>query len=112
VGPGSQTIAFDNRAALVRAVREIVTTSTVEQLVDLGSGLPTADNVHRVAQRHQPAAKVVYVDNDPVVLAHGRALLEILPPGIVPAAEWHPEQPVDDLTDWQRLIAAGLAVKR
>jgi O-methyltransferase involved in polyketide biosynthesis len=221
--PGSRAIAFDNRGALIRAVREIAVNTPVRQFIDLGSGLPTADNVHQVAQRHQPESKVVYVDNDPVVLAHGRALLAendhttvfqadlrnpkaiydspdtralidfdrpvaiilsavlhhlndeedpaaivrfwydripsgsyvfishfrseddprsaemqallqgslgrgrwrtddeilalfgdgltVLPPGLVPAAEWRPTEPPDDLTEWERLIAAALAVK-
>jgi hypothetical protein len=74
--PGAQAIALDNRAVLVRAVRDIVVNTPVRQFIDLGSGLPTADNVHQVAQRHAPEVRVVYVDNDPVVLAHGRALLE------------------------------------
>lgn len=74
--PGSVAIAFANRAALVRAVAEIVTTTDVRQFIDLGSGLPTADNVHQVAQRHAPESRVVYVDIDPQVLLHGRALLE------------------------------------
>ncbi|WP_411090928.1 SAM-dependent methyltransferase [Streptomyces sp. 049-1] len=74
--PGSVAIAFANRAALVRAVGEIVATTEVRQFIDLGSGLPTADNVHQVAQRQDPQARVVYVDTDPQVLVHGRALLE------------------------------------
>ncbi|MEU9216376.1 SAM-dependent methyltransferase [Streptomyces sp. NPDC048376] len=74
--PGSVAIAFANRAALTRAVREIVTTTAVRQFIDLGSGLPTADNVHQVAQRTAPETRVVYVDTDPQVLVHGRALLE------------------------------------
>ncbi|KOT96073.1 SAM-dependent methyltransferase [Streptomyces ardesiacus] len=74
--PGSVAIAFANRAALVRAVGEIVATTEVRQFIDLGSGLPTADNVHQVAQRQAPDARVVYVDTDPQVLVHGRALLE------------------------------------
>ncbi|MFF9126408.1 SAM-dependent methyltransferase [Streptomyces sp. NPDC014889] len=74
--PGSVAIAFANRAALTRAVEEIVTTTDVRQFIDLGSGLPTADNVHQVAQRHAPESRVVYVDTDPQVLVHGRALLE------------------------------------
>ncbi|MGW5095559.1 SAM-dependent methyltransferase [Streptomyces nodosus] len=74
--PGSVAIAFANRAALTRAVREITTTTGVRQFIDLGSGLPTVDNVHQVAQRHAPESRVVYVDNDPQVLVHGRALLE------------------------------------
>ncbi|MDT0343520.1 SAM-dependent methyltransferase [Streptomyces litchfieldiae] len=73
--PGASVIAHDNRRAMVRAVAEIAAAG-VRQFIDIGSGLPTADNVHQVAQRHAPEARVVYVDNDPVVLAHGRALLE------------------------------------
>ncbi|HZX01762.1 SAM-dependent methyltransferase [Kribbella sp.] len=222
--PGSPVIATDNRAVLVRAVDQIVRTTPIRQFIDLGSGLPTANNVHQVAQRFAPETKVVYVDNDPIVLAHGRALLvenanttviqadlrdpksifgnegatrlidfdkpvgvmfsavlhhvndeedpagivafwkdriapgshvfishfrsendprsqeleqvlqgslgrgrwrtdeeilalfgdgfTVLEPGLVPAAEWRPEdEEVDDLTDYQRLIAAVLAVK-
>jgi len=74
--PGSVDIAHSNRATLVRAVRDISVTTGIRQFIDLGSGLPTADNVHHVAQRHAPGSHVVYVDNDPIVLAHGRALLE------------------------------------
>ncbi|MEU9185486.1 SAM-dependent methyltransferase [Streptomyces sp. NPDC048484] len=74
--PGSVDIAFANRAALARAVREIAKTTGVRQFIDLGSGLPTAENVHEVVQRHAPESRVVYVDNDPQVLVHGRALLE------------------------------------
>ncbi|WP_405063915.1 SAM-dependent methyltransferase [Kribbella sp. NBC_01505] len=73
--PGSRDIPIDNRGVLVRAIREIVSTSPVRQFIDLGSGLPSADNVHQVAQRIDPDAKIVYVDNDPIVLAHGRAML-------------------------------------
>ncbi|MFE3445983.1 SAM-dependent methyltransferase [Nocardia sp. NPDC059180] len=72
--PGSVAIAFGNRQALVRGVRDIAR-SGVKQFIDLGSGLPTADNVHQIAARYTDGAKVVYVDNDPIVLAHGRALL-------------------------------------
>ncbi|MFJ3671395.1 SAM-dependent methyltransferase [Streptomyces sp. NPDC090106] len=74
--PGSVAIAYANRAALTRAVREIARTTGIRQFVDLGSGLPTADNVHQVAQRHAPESRVIYVDIDPQVLVHGRALLE------------------------------------
>ncbi|MFD7455264.1 SAM-dependent methyltransferase [Kitasatospora sp. NPDC059827] len=72
--PGSVAIAFANRRALVRAVGAMADDG-IRQFIDMGSGLPTADNVHQVAQRHAPDAHVVYVDNDPMVLAHGRALL-------------------------------------
>ena len=74
--PGAVDIALDNRACLVRAVRFIADELGIDQFLDLGSGLPTADNVHEVAQRANPAARVGYVDIDPVVLVHGRALLQ------------------------------------
>ena len=73
--PGAVQIALDNRACLVRAVTFIADKLGISQFLDLGSGLPTADNVHQVAQRADPRARVVYVDNDPIVLAHGRAML-------------------------------------
>jgi hypothetical protein len=73
--PGAVQIAADNRRCLVRAVDFMARDLGVTQFLDLGSGLPTADNVHQVAQRGNLTARVVYVDNDPIVLAHGRALL-------------------------------------
>ncbi|AYF75078.1 SAM-dependent methyltransferase [Nocardia yunnanensis] len=73
--PGSVDIAHSNRNCLVRAVGEIAR-GGITQFIDIGSGLPTADNVHQVAQRQLPAPHVAYIDNDPIVLAHGRALLE------------------------------------
>jgi hypothetical protein len=63
------------RAVLGRVVRYLVGKAGVRQLLDVGSGLPTADNVHEIAQRINPAARVVYLDNDPVVLSHAQALL-------------------------------------
>jgi hypothetical protein len=74
--PGAVQIAIDNRGCLTRVVDFMVRELGIDQFIDLGSGLPTADNVHQVAQRVNPRARVIYVDNDPVVLAHGYALLE------------------------------------
>lgn len=76
VAPEVLQIAWDNRQFLIRASRFIASQTGVTQYLDCGSGLPTAENTHQVVQRIQPDARVVYVDNDPVVLAHGRALLE------------------------------------
>lgn len=109
--PGSLAIAFANRAALTRAVREIATTTGVRQFIDLGSGLPTADNVHQVAQRHAPESRVVYVDIDPQVLVHGRALLEqndrtrVVPADVrdPEAIRTHPE--TLELIDFDRPVA-------
>jgi SAM-dependent methyltransferase len=63
------------RAFLGRAVRLLAGEVGISQFLDIGSGLPTRSNVHQVAQEINPSARVVYVDNDPMVLAHGRALL-------------------------------------
>ena len=75
VAPGVRTLVRDNRGFLIRATRFLAAEAGVDQFLDLGSGLPTAENTHEVAQAINPEARVVYVDNDPVVLAHGRALL-------------------------------------
>jgi hypothetical protein len=58
------------------AVRYLVEEAGIRQFLGLGSGLPTAENVHQVAQRHDPATRVVYVDNDPIVMVYGSALLD------------------------------------
>ena len=63
------------RMVLRRAIRYLVGEAGIRQLVDVGSGLPTAGNVHEVARAIAPETRVVYVDNDPIVLAHARALL-------------------------------------
>ncbi|MDA3626659.1 SAM-dependent methyltransferase [Saccharopolyspora oryzae] len=76
VAPEAAQLAWDNRQFLIRATRFIAAETGVTQFLDCGSGLPTAENTHQVAQRIAPDSRVVYVDNDPVVLAHGRALLE------------------------------------
>lgn len=74
--PSTKVLALNNRAFLRRVVRRLAEDYGIRQFVDHGSGLPTQDNVHEVAQRVDPACRVVYIDNDPIVLAHGRALLE------------------------------------
>lgn len=74
--PQVARLAVINRDFLVRACRFLARQTGVEQFLDCGSGLPTADNVHQIVHRHNPHARVVYTDNDPIVAAHGRALLE------------------------------------
>lgn len=76
IAPEITYIALENRAFLSRVCRYLAQEAGVEQYLDCGSGLPTAENVHQVVQRLNPDARVVYIDNDPIVLAHGRALLE------------------------------------
>jgi SAM-dependent methyltransferase len=73
--PEAVDIARGNRGFLNRACRFLAQTE-IDQFLDCGSGLPTAENTHQIVQRFNDEARVVYVDNDPVVLAHGRALLE------------------------------------
>ena len=70
-----------SRAYLARAVRWLATDAGIRQFLDIGTGLPTADNTHEVAQAAAPDARIVYVDNDPLVLAHARALLTSSPEG-------------------------------
>ncbi|MFF3844486.1 SAM-dependent methyltransferase [Streptomyces sp. NPDC002328] len=81
VFPGIVTIARSSRAFLGRSIRHLVLEAGVRQFLDVGTGLPTVDNTHEVAQRHAPDARIVYVDNDPLVLAHARALLTSSPEG-------------------------------
>lgn len=75
VFPEAADVARENRRFLYRAVRYLARDEGIDQFLDLGSGLPTLDNVHEVARQFQPAAKVVYVDHDSSVSTHGRALL-------------------------------------
>ncbi len=73
--PDVARIARDNRSFLGRVVRYLAIEGGIRQFLDLGSGLPTQANVHELAQGVAPDARVVYVDNDPLVASHGRALL-------------------------------------
>ena len=79
--PHLPAAAWANRAFLRRVVRHLVVDRGVSQFLDLGSGVPTVGNVHEVAQRADPEARVVYVDIDPVAVAHARALL-VKTPGV------------------------------
>jgi hypothetical protein len=74
-------IARADRAFLGRAVRYLTTTAGVRQFLDIGTGLPTMENTHEVAQQAAPDSRIVYVDNDPMVLSHARALLTSSPQG-------------------------------
>jgi len=76
VVPSTRVLALNNRRFLQRVVGTLAREYGIRQFLDHGSGLPTQDNVHQVAQRIDPATHVVYVDNDPMVLVHGRALLQ------------------------------------
>jgi hypothetical protein len=75
VMPAGRTAARENRSFLGRAVRYLAAEQGIRQFLDIGTGLPSTGNVHEVAQRVAPESRIVYVDNDPLVLAHARALL-------------------------------------
>lgn len=79
--PGIGDYALADRRFLGRAVRHLAAEAGIRQFLDIGTGLPSADNTHEVAQRITPDARVVYVDNDPLVLVHARALLTGTPEG-------------------------------
>ena len=79
--PSIGQVARADRQFLGRAVSYLAGEAGIRQFLDIGTGLPTADNTHQVAQRIAPDARIVYVDNDPVVLAHARALLTGTPQG-------------------------------
>ncbi len=101
--PGVIATVRANRALLARMVRYLAGEAGIEQFLDLGTGIPAADNTHEVAQSVVPSARVVYVDNDPIVLAHARALLTSGPAGITSYLE-------ADLRDPRPILeqAAGL----
>ncbi|MFD3608253.1 SAM-dependent methyltransferase [Streptomyces atroolivaceus] len=80
--PGLVDVAVAGRQFLRRSVRHLVEERGIRQFLDIGTGLPTADNTHQVAQSLAPDARIVYVDNDPLVLAHARALLTSTPEGV------------------------------
>ncbi|MBL7262270.1 SAM-dependent methyltransferase [Paractinoplanes lichenicola] len=100
--PAARIAARANRAFLRRAVRHVAAEAGVRQFLDIGTGLPTADNTHQVAQRVAPESRIVYVDNDPMVMAHARALLTSTPEGETTYLE-------EDLRNPERILeSAGI----
>jgi O-methyltransferase involved in polyketide biosynthesis len=81
ISPNVMPSVRANRAFLRRAVQYLTAEAGIRQFLDIGTGLPTAENTHQVAQGIAPESRVVYVDNDPIVLAHARALLTSAPEG-------------------------------
>ncbi len=79
--PGIRATARASRALQVRVIRYLAAEAGIRQFLDVGTGLPTANNTHQVAQQIAPESRIVYVDNDPMVLAHARALLTSSPEG-------------------------------
>ncbi|MGI8331935.1 SAM-dependent methyltransferase [Actinomadura scrupuli] len=75
IEPQARAIAQANRAFLGRATRFLVEEAGIRQFIDVGSGIPTQGNVHEIVQRYAPESRVVYVDHDPVAVAHSNAIL-------------------------------------
>jgi hypothetical protein len=100
VRPAIRAEVRANRAFLGRAVRYLAGDAGIRQFLDVGTGLPSADNTHEVAQSIAPEARVVYADNDPIVLVHARALLASAPEGVTAYAD-------ADLRDTARVLAAA-----
>jgi O-methyltransferase involved in polyketide biosynthesis len=80
--PAIRASARANRAFLARSIRFLAAEAGIRQFLDIGTGLPTASNTHEVAQSVAPESRIVYVDNDPLVLSHARALLSSSPQGV------------------------------
>ncbi|ABD11627.1 hypothetical protein ThrDRAFT_03272 [Frankia casuarinae] len=97
--PGASIAAVENRAFLRRATRFLATEVGIRQFLDIGTGIPTSPNLHEVAQGIAPDARIVYTDNDPIVLAHARALLASTPEGRTAYLD-------ADLRDPERILAA------
>jgi S-adenosyl methyltransferase len=100
--PEIMDIARADRGFLGRAVRYLAGEAGVRQFLDVGTGLPTLDNTHEVAQRVAPSSRIVYVDNDPLVLVHARALLVGNPEGATNYIE-------ADLREPDRILEAAAA---
>src|SRR3712207_6916550 len=92
-----------------RAVRYLAAEAGVRQFLDIGTGLPTANNVHDVAQGVAPESRIVYVDNDPLVLTHARALLTSSDEG---ATAYRSEEHTSELQSRQYLVCRLLLEKK
>ncbi|MFF3006911.1 SAM-dependent methyltransferase [Kitasatospora sp. NPDC057940] len=108
--PGSRTATLAARAVMHRMVRRLVEVHGVRQFLDVGTGIPTTPNLHEVVQAVDPSCRVVYVDNDPIVLAHSRALLTSTPEGRTAYVEGDLREPGRFLAD--PAVAATLDLDR
>ncbi|MEU6808012.1 SAM-dependent methyltransferase [Streptomyces sp. NPDC046831] len=114
IAPTIETMARASRQYLIRAVTLVAGEFGVRQFLDIGTGLPTYDNTHQVAQRIAPSSRVVYVDNDPLVLRHAQALLTSTPEGVteyIDADLHRPEEIVERarrVLDFRRPVALML----
>lgn len=99
VFPNSRIVVRQNRLFMTRTTRYLAAEAGVRQFLDIGTGIPTSPNLHEVAQDVAPDARVVYTDNDPIVLAHARALLASTPQGRTAYID-------ADLRDTRRILTA------
>lgn len=98
------------RAFLMRVVRHLVADQGIRQFLDVGTGLPTHNNTHEVAQRTDPTCRIVYVDNDPLVMAHARALLVGTPEGVTDYIHADLREPESILASAERTLDFGRPV--
>ncbi|MBB5938550.1 SAM-dependent methyltransferase [Streptomyces zagrosensis] len=105
--PDSKALALNNREFLRRVVGYLAKEHGVRQFLDHGSGLPTMDNVHEVTQRVNSDCRVVYIDNDPIVLAHGRSRLDRNDRTAVISADMRRTDAIFAHPDVERLIRPG-----
>jgi S-adenosyl methyltransferase len=98
--PGLRRGVRAQRAFLARAVEYLAGPAGIRQFLDIGTGIPTSNNTHEVAQSVAPECRIVYVDNDPMVLAHARALLTSAPPGATSYLD-------ADLRDTETILSAA-----
>ena len=102
--PGIGRVARVQRRFLARAVRYLAADAGITQFLDIGTGLPTANNTHQVAQQVVPHSRIVYVDNDPLVLVHAEALLTSAPGGVTSYIEADVRDPAAIVRDAARTL--------
>jgi hypothetical protein len=108
--PDILVVAQESRRFLARAVGYLAGEAGVRQFLDIGTGLPTADNTHEVAQRVAPESRIVYVDNDPLVLVHAKALLTSSPEGVTEYLDADLHEPEKILAEAARTLDFGQPV--
>jgi hypothetical protein len=110
VEPNMRAMARANRAFLGRAVRYLATEGGIRQFLDIGSGIPTQRNVHQVAEEAAPGSRVVYADNDDVVVGHSKLMLDGNPSATVIQADLRDPATILDSPETSRLIDFSLPV--
>jgi hypothetical protein len=104
INPDIVSTARANRAFLIRATSYLVAQAGIRQFLDIGTGMPTNNNIHEVAQSIAPESRIVYVDHDPIVLTHARALLTGAPEGVTDYIEADLREPEKILAEAARTL--------